>query len=91
MADSSSESVTMPVLGMTCSACQRHVEEALRSTAGVEEARVDLMAHRADLHLQFCVQLPDSAVNLGARCIAVGNCNGVAVATFESGAAMSSG
>ena len=32
---------------MTCAACQRHVEEALRSTVGVAEARVDLMAHRA--------------------------------------------
>jgi len=32
---------------MTCAACQHHVEEALRSTAGVESARVDLMAHRA--------------------------------------------
>jgi Cu+-exporting ATPase len=32
---------------MTCAACQRHVEEALRSTAGVSDAHVDLMAHRA--------------------------------------------
>jgi Cu+-exporting ATPase len=32
---------------MTCAACQHHVEGALRSTAGVESARVDLMAHRA--------------------------------------------
>ncbi len=39
----------MPVLGMTCAACQHHVEEALRSTAGVESARVDLMAHRASV------------------------------------------
>jgi len=32
---------------MTCAACQHHVEEALRSSDGVESARVDLMAHRA--------------------------------------------
>jgi Cu+-exporting ATPase len=32
---------------MTCAACQHHVENALRSTEGVELARVDLMAHRA--------------------------------------------
>jgi len=32
---------------MTCAACQHHVEQALRSTEGVESARVDLMAHRA--------------------------------------------
>jgi len=34
---------------MTCAACQHHVEEALRSTEGVESARVDLMAHRASV------------------------------------------
>ena len=62
MADSSSESVTMPVLGMTCSACQRHVEEALRSTAGVEEARVDLMAHRARVVFDPSVAQPATLV-----------------------------
>jgi Cu+-exporting ATPase len=45
--ESPTETVTLPVLGMTCAACQHHVEEALRSTTGVESARVDLMAHRA--------------------------------------------
>lgn len=34
---------------MTCAACQHHVEDALRSTSGVESARVDLMAHRASV------------------------------------------
>ena len=34
---------------MTCAACQHHVEEALRATAGVESAHVDLMAHRASV------------------------------------------
>ena len=34
---------------MTCAACQHHVEDALRSTDGVESARVDLMAHRASI------------------------------------------
>ncbi len=32
---------------MTCASCQHHVESALRSTDGVEDVRVDLMAHRA--------------------------------------------
>jgi len=45
----STESLTLPVLGMTCASCQHHVEEALRKTAGVESARVDLMAHRASV------------------------------------------
>jgi Cu+-exporting ATPase len=49
VAESATESVTLPVLGMTCAACQHHVEEALRSTEGVESARVDLMAHRASV------------------------------------------
>jgi P-type Cu+ transporter len=49
MAERAIESVTLPVLGMTCAACQHHVEEALRATAGVESARVDLMAHRASV------------------------------------------
>jgi Cu+-exporting ATPase len=43
------ESLTLPVLGMTCASCQHHVEEALRSTAGVQSARVDLMANRANI------------------------------------------
>src|ERR1700684_992421 len=47
MTTSSPETVTLPVLGMTCAACQHHVESALRSTEGVQSARVDLMAHRA--------------------------------------------
>ncbi|HEY1984914.1 MAG TPA: heavy metal translocating P-type ATPase [Terracidiphilus sp.] len=49
MAEPATESVTLPVLGMTCASCQHHVEEALRSTAGVESAHVDLMAHRASV------------------------------------------
>lgn len=43
------ESITLPVLGMTCASCQQHVEAALTSTAGVQSARVDLMANRASV------------------------------------------
>jgi len=49
LASHATESLTLPVLGMTCASCQHHVEEALRSTAGVASARVDLMAHRASV------------------------------------------
>ena len=49
MASHTRESLTLPVLGMTCASCQHHVEAALRATAGVESARVDLMAHRASV------------------------------------------
>jgi Cu+-exporting ATPase len=34
---------------MTCAACQHHVENALKETAGVKSAQVDLMANRANV------------------------------------------
>jgi Cu+-exporting ATPase len=56
------ESLTLPVLGMSCAACQHHVEAALRSTAGVESARVDLMAHRASVVFDPAVAAPQALV-----------------------------
>src|ERR1700691_3339739 len=56
------ESMTLPVLGMTCASCQHHVEEALRATAGVEEARVDLMAHRASVVFNPALAAPEQLV-----------------------------
>lgn len=56
------ESITLPVIGMTCAACQHHVESALRSMAGVEEARVDLMAHRAHVVFDPEVAQPETLV-----------------------------
>jgi len=58
----STESLTLPVLGMTCASCQHHVEEALRATAGVEEARVDLMAHRASVVFDPALAAPQQLV-----------------------------
>jgi hypothetical protein len=43
---------------MTCASCQHHVEEALRSTAGVQSAHVDLMAHRASVVFDPAVAAP---------------------------------
>jgi P-type Cu+ transporter len=43
------ESLTLPVIGMTCAACQHHVESALKGTVGVKSAHVDLMANRANV------------------------------------------
>ena len=57
------EEITLPVVGMTCAACQHHVEEALRGTEGVAEARVDLMAHRARVSYDPAVTQPESLVN----------------------------
>ena len=62
MASHSTESLTLPVLGMTCASCQHHVEEALRSTAGVESARVDLMAHRASVVFDPALAAPEQLV-----------------------------
>jgi Cu+-exporting ATPase len=41
------QSITLGVQGMTCAACQAHVERALRETAGVNSASVNLMTHSA--------------------------------------------
>ena len=49
MAEQDTESLTLPVIGMTCAACQHHVENALKDTAGVSSAHVDLMANRASV------------------------------------------
>lgn len=62
MAEAPTESVTLPVVGMTCAACQRHVEDALRSTEGVAEARVDLMAHRARVVFDPALAPPEKLV-----------------------------
>jgi len=56
------ETLTLPVLGMTCASCQRHVEQALRAAAGVDEARVDLMAHRANVVFDPAVARPAALV-----------------------------
>jgi len=54
--------LTLPVLGMTCASCQHHVEDALRSTPGVEQARVDLMAHRASVIFDPSIASPSAMV-----------------------------
>jgi P-type Cu+ transporter len=62
MAASATESITLPILGMTCASCQHHVEEALRSAAGVESARVDLMANRASVVFDPAIAQPQVLV-----------------------------
>jgi P-type Cu+ transporter len=62
VAEHTRESLTLPVLGMTCASCQHHVEEALRSTAGVESARVDLMAHRASVIFDPALAAPQQLI-----------------------------
>lgn len=40
---------TLQIAGMSCAACQHHVERALRSVPGVESARVSLLANTAQV------------------------------------------
>ncbi len=63
MPATTTESLTLPVLGMTCASCQHHVEEALRATAGVESAHVDLMAHRASVVFNPGVAAPEKLLD----------------------------
>jgi P-type Cu+ transporter len=41
------ERVTIPVIGMTCAACQSFVQRTLASQSGVQDATVNLMLHNA--------------------------------------------
>jgi Cu+-exporting ATPase len=56
------QTMTLPVLGMTCSACQHHVQNALSSTPGVLTARVDLMKHRASIQFNPAITQPTDLV-----------------------------
>ena len=62
--NSKHNTVILPVMGMTCSACQRHVEGALRAAAGVGSARVDLMRHRARIEFDPAVTQPEALVGV---------------------------
>lgn len=47
MKETDAQAITLGVQGMTCAACQAHVERALRETTGVTSASVNLMTHSA--------------------------------------------
>ncbi|HEY6445905.1 MAG TPA: heavy metal translocating P-type ATPase [Acidobacteriaceae bacterium] len=54
--------VTLPVTGMSCAACQSHVERALRSTAGVREASVNLLTHSARVSFDAASARPEDLI-----------------------------
>jgi P-type Cu+ transporter len=54
--------ITLPVEGMTCAACQSHVQRALRGTPGVTTATVNLMMHSATVAYDPGVLTPDTLV-----------------------------
>jgi P-type Cu+ transporter len=41
------EIITLPITGMTCAACARHIEQKLQSTEGVNQAAVNFATSRA--------------------------------------------
>ena len=49
MSEQRSETLVLPVSGMTCAACVYHVSEALRSVEGVREVSVNLATERATI------------------------------------------
>ena len=54
--------VTLPVTGMSCAACQGHVERALRGTAGVREANVNLLTNSARVSFDASLTGPESLI-----------------------------
>jgi Cu+-exporting ATPase len=57
------ESIVLPVLGMTCVACQHHVEQALTQAPGVVSARVDLMRHQATVDYDSAQTAPEALIS----------------------------
>jgi Cu+-exporting ATPase len=55
--------VTLAVEGMTCAACQVHVEHALRDTPGVTAASVNLMTHSARVTYEPAVAGLDALID----------------------------
>ena len=56
------EQVTIPVGGMTCAACQAHVQKALASQPGVRDASVNLMMASASVTFDPSVIAPPQLV-----------------------------
>ena len=54
--------ITLPVIGMSCAACQSHVERALRSTSGVSEATVNLLTNSARVSFNPAIAKPEDLI-----------------------------
>ncbi len=57
------ETITIPVSGMTCAACQAHVRNALLDTPGVVEASVNLMTRDAKVEFDPALANPQALVD----------------------------
>jgi Cu+-exporting ATPase len=58
-----SRTVTIPVAGMTCAACQARVQRALEKAPGVEEAGVNLLLNSATVRYDPGLTSPDLLVS----------------------------
>src|SRR4029453_8179543 len=56
------ETITIPVGGMTCAACQAHVQRALNRQPGVRDASVSLMLNQAAVRYDPNLSTPESLV-----------------------------
>ncbi len=56
------ERIRIPVSGMTCAACQAHVQKALEKQPGVVDASVNLMMHDASVTFDPNVITPDNLI-----------------------------
>lgn len=57
------ESITIPVTGMTCAACQARVQRALTKAPGVDSAAVNLMVNNAAVTYDPAVTSPERLVD----------------------------
>lgn len=55
--------ITLPITGMSCAACQSHVERALRGTAGVNEASVNLLTNTARVTFNPAISGVEELIN----------------------------
>src|SRR4051812_22371683 len=60
---SSEAEIVIPVGGMTCAACQAHVQRALRKLPGVRKASVNLMTREAAVAFEPDKVVPDELVS----------------------------
>ena len=63
MAEAAVSRITIPVGGMTCAACQAHVEKALTGQPGVEAATVNLMMGSAAVVFDPALIKPEALVD----------------------------
>src|SRR5947199_10836807 len=56
------QTVTLPVGGMTCAACQARVQRALARAPGVEDATVNLLLHNASVTFDPAATSPERLV-----------------------------